>query len=151
MACSVQGRLLQFSASPTSYSVLTQTILQIPAQVLKSHKQLSYSQWWLLGGRKATWGINGQFRTVGSMCACHTHTWSGWGSKILASVTKWSTNIHSKFQVCSYYSLKVISIFKTQILDLCEITPQILPHIGNESLLKFALLYRNRMWTDSCT
>jgi len=51
---------------------------------------------------------NGRFRTVGSMCAHHAHTGSGWDSEILASVAKWSKNIHSKFQVFSYHSFKVI-------------------------------------------
>ena len=42
------------------------------------------------------------------MCARYTHTRSGQGSKILASVAKWSKNIHSKFQVCSYHIFKVL-------------------------------------------
>jgi len=34
------------------------------------------------------------------------------GLRILASVAKWSKNIHSKFRVCSYHSFKVISVLK---------------------------------------
>ena len=46
------------------------------------------------------------------MRARHTHTGSGRGSEILASVAKWSKNIHSKFQDCSYHSFNVISVLK---------------------------------------
>ena len=52
---------------------------------------------------------NGWFRTAGSTRACHAHTGSGWGLEILASVAKWSKNIH---HVCNYYSFEVISVLK---------------------------------------
>ena len=54
------------------------------------------------------------------VCTCHTHTGSGQGPEILACVAKWGKNIHSKFQVCSYYSFQC---FKTKIQGLREITP----------------------------
>ena len=44
------------------------------------------------------------------MCACHAHVGSGRGLEILVSVAKWSKNIHSKCQVCSHHSFKVISV-----------------------------------------
>ena len=56
------------------------------------------------------------------MCAHHAHTGSGRGSKLLASVDKWSQNIHSKFQVCSYHSFKVISVLKPKF-GICAKCP----------------------------
>ena len=63
-------------------------------------------------GEPPNWGIKQQFQTVGSIHTRHTHNASGWVLEILANVAKWTKNIQSKFQVCSYYSFKVISILK---------------------------------------
>jgi len=54
------------------------------------------------------------------MCARNAHTGSGWGSEILASVAKWSKNIRSKFQVCSYHSFQVISVLKPKFRICAE-------------------------------
>ena len=56
------------------------------------------------------------------MRAHHAHTGSGRGSEILASVAKWSKNIHSKFQVCSYHRFKVISVLKPKF-GICTKCP----------------------------
>jgi len=66
----------------------------------------------VLSGEPPKWGRKQQFQTVGSIHTHHTHNASGWVLEILANVAKWTKNIQSKFQVCSYYSFKVISILK---------------------------------------
>jgi len=63
-------------------------------------------------GELPKWGIKQQFRTVGSIHTRHTHNGGGWVLEILASVAKWSKNIHSKSKVSSSYSFKVISVLK---------------------------------------
>ena len=56
------------------------------------------------------------------MRARHAHTGSGRGSEILASAAKRSKNIHSKSQVCSYHSFKVISVLKPKF-GICAKCP----------------------------
>jgi len=56
------------------------------------------------------------------MRARYAHTGSERGSEILASVAKWSKNIHRKFQVCSYHSFEVISVLKPKF-GICAKCP----------------------------
>jgi len=81
--------------------------------------------------------LNGRFRTAGSMRAHHAHTGSGRGLEILVSVVKWSKNIHSKFQVCSYHSFKFISVLKPKfgICVKCPLFSDPVTYIHTRSLM----------------
>ena len=96
---------LQSPWLPTSFTNTSELLLHRPN--IKSYSMPPVSS-----GEPPNWGIKQQFQTVGSIPTHHTHNASGWILEILANVAKWTTNIQSKFQVCNYYSFKVISILK---------------------------------------
>jgi len=75
----------------------------------------------VLSGELPKWGIN---RAI----------------SILASVAKWSRNIHSKFQVCSYHSFKVISVLKPKF-GVCTKCPLFSDPVTYKFLLRKSSIF----------
>ena len=72
----------------------------------------SYSKPPVLSGELPKWGIKQRFSNAINACACPAHTGNGRGSEFLASVAGWWKNIHTKVQVSSCYTFRVINVLK---------------------------------------
>ena len=56
--------------------------------------------------------IKRRFSNVSDVAARPAHTGSGWGPRFAASVAGWWKNIHTRFEVCSCYGSRDISVSK---------------------------------------